>query len=423
MKPLHNHAEGHEGLLSVAQALQRLRRAVHPCGLEKKDLHAAVGRVLGVPISAPQDLPPFDASAMDGYAVRAADLREAAQGKGVELKVVGDIPAGLEPRLRLRAGTAARVMTGAMIPPGADCVVPVEWTDRPGPMAGEALPRTIRVFRSLAPGDHVRRAGSHLKAGTRVLEAGRRLGAAEVASIAAVGLGQVDVYQIPRVAIFSTGDELLEPGQPLRPGMIYDANGFGLAAAVRQAGAQPVFFGILPDARDALERLLDRILAAGVDLILSSAGVSMGARDYVRPVIEARGHLEFWRVNVRPGKPLAFGQLQGVPFLGLPGNPVSALVAFEVFVRPVLAWMGGEREPERLRVMARLEEPIHSDGRQSFLRGVVSWSEGGYRARLTGSQDSSLLTSLVQANALLIVPAGVKEVAAGQFLEAWLINS
>ena len=423
MKPLHARGDDGQGLLSVAQALERLRQAVRPLGFERVPLQEASGRVLAEEIVASHPLPPFDTSAMDGYAVRAADLAGARAGRPVDLPVVDDIAAGSHSQRPLPPGSAMRVMTGAMLPPGADAVVPVEWTDRPRPMAGQELPASIRVLRSVVPGEHVRKAGSHVRAGERVLTAGQRLGAPEVASIAALGLSEVRVHRLPRVAVFSTGDELLGPGQTLQPGKIYDANTFGLAAAVRQAGARPLIFGIVPDERRAVEACLDQVLRSRVDLILSSAGVSMGARDFVRPVLEQRGRLEFWRVNVRPGKPLAFGEVEGVPFLGLPGNPVSALVAFEVFVRPLLAWMQGQQRLGRVRVMARVQEPVRSDGRQSFLRAVVTWSRQGYQARLTGSQDSARLASLVQANALLIVPAGVEQVAPGEMLEAWLLDS
>ncbi len=408
-------------LLSVEEALERLLQRLSPVETEAVSLEGAVGRVLAEPAVASTDLPPFANAAMDGYAVRAGDVAGAGPDHPVTLKVVADVGAGLEDLPPIGAGEAARIMTGAPLPPGADAVVPVEDTSTPEAMAGTSAPSEVRVLRAVRSGDYVRPAGLDVRRGETVLAPGRRLRPADVGMLAAVGVSRPRVYRRPRVAILSTGDELVEVHEPLRPGKIRDSNSYALLAACRQAGAEAVRLGVAPDLEEAVEAKLEEA-AMGADLLLSSAGVSMGARDYVRLVLERRGELGFWRVNIRPGKPLAFGRYQDLPFLGLPGNPVSALVTFEVFVRPVLARLAGLARVERLVVRARLEEPVKSDGRESYLRAHLEWREGEYLARLAGSQDSSVLSSLVKANALVVIPAGVRSVEAGEAVEAWLLG-
>lgn len=412
-----------KALLSVQEALERLLQRLSPVDTEAVSLEAAVGRVLAEPIVAPTDLPPFANSSMDGYALRAEDVADAGPDRPVRLKVVADVGAGLEDLPSVGPGQAARIMTGAPLPPGADAVVPVEVTSTPQAMAGTTAPEEVEVLRAVRPGDYVRPAGLDVRRGETVLLPGRRLRPADVGMLAALGVPRPKVFRRPRVAILSTGDELVEVHEPLRPGKIRDSNSYSLLAACRQAGAEAVRLGVAPDREEAVEAKFEEAAAMGADLLLSSAGVSMGAHDYVRVVLERRGELGFWRVNIRPGKPLAFGRYRDLPFLGLPGNPVSALVTFEVFVRPVLARLAGLENVERLVVRARLEEPVESDGRESYLRAHLEWRDGEYVARLTGSQDSSVLSSLVKANALVVIPAGVRSVEAGEVVEAWLLGT
>jgi molybdopterin molybdotransferase len=281
----------------------------------------------------------------------------------------------------------------------------------------------IRIFKRASPGANIRPVGQDVRAGQGVMSAGTVLRPAEVGVLAALGRAQVRVHRRPVVAILSTGDELCEVGATLRPGQIRDTNSYTLAAAVEQYGGRALRLGIAHDRAQDVRAKLSSALEGSADLILSSAGVSVGAYDVVKEVVEAEGALDFWRVRMRPGKPVAFGNVRGVPFFGLPGNPVSALVSFEVFVRPAILKMGGHRQLEKPAVRAELLEPLHSDGRESYLRVVLERRAEGYVARSTGDQGSAVLTSLVKANGLLIVPEGVTEVKAGEVLPVWLLDN
>jgi molybdopterin molybdotransferase len=379
--------------------------------------------VLAQDVVATLDLPPFDNSSMDGFAVRAADTAGATPDSPRRLHVVADIPAGSQPTITLAAGEAARIMTGAPIPAGADAVVPVEDTDFDHRDAGTAAPDDVQIFKAVRSGTNRRLRGMDLQAGQVVLERGRILKPQDLGLLATLGLPGVLVYRKPRVALFSSGDELLPADAPLEEGKIRDSNSYTLAALVEETGAEVLRLGVARDRREAVQELLDRAAALHVDLILSSAGVSVGAFDFIKLVIESSGRMDFWRVNMRPGKPVAFGEYRGIPFIGLPGNPVSAFVGFEVFVRPTIGRLNGSFSGNRQAVRVRCEEQIDSDGRESYLRAYVSRDpeHGGYTARLTGHQGSGNLHSLVQANALLIIPAGVKCVPAGEEVQAWLI--
>jgi molybdopterin molybdotransferase len=409
------------GLLSVGEALQRLLKVFSPVELEELPLDQAVGRVLARPVRSSLDLPRFNNSSMDGFAVRAADVATASDTEPVVLPVMGDIPAGANVSFTLKNGHAVRIMTGAPLPQGSDAVVPVEWTDHNSRQVGTAVPHSVKLFKSVQIGDYVRPIGQDVITGETVLEAGVRLRPQEAGFLAMLGISRVGVYRMPRVAVFSSGDELLPAGADLEPGKIYDANTTMLVAQIKKYGGQAISLGVIPDRLEAVRECLDKGAATKVDLILSSAGVSVGAFDYVRPVVEENGRLDFWRVNMRPGKPVAFGNYRGIPFIGLPGNPVSAFVGFEVFVRPVLLKLSGRsRVRESLKVL--LDEPIESDGRESYLRAVVRNENGRWRARLTGHQGSGNLRSLVQANALLLVPSEVKSLPAETEIDAWLFD-
>lgn len=409
-------------LMPVSEALEKLLGYFQAVEIERIPLRQAAGRVLGEQILARVDLPPFANSSMDGFAVRADDLAGAAPEAPVALEVVEDIPAGRVPTRPVGAGQAARIMTGAPLPEGANAVIPVEETDFNYRNPGSPAPAQVRCFSPVKAGDSVRPAGMDLRAGEAALEAGVRLRPQEVGFLAMLGVSHVPVHRLPRVALLSTGDELLPVDAPLAPGKIYDANGYTLAGLVQKAGGELIELGIVPDHSEAVQRALDEAVAQSADLILSTAGVSVGAFDFVRTVVEQHGELAFWRVNMRPGKPLAFGRYRGIPYFGLPGNPVSAFVGFEVFVRPAMQRLAGQAAAERPAVRAVLAEPLESDGRESYLRAVVSNSGGRWSARLTGHQGSGNLRSFVQANALLIVPSGVKSLAIGAEVAAWLLD-
>lgn len=408
-------------LMSVAEALQKLLESLRPLPVEHVPLEQAGGRVLAEDVVSKQDLPPFDNSAMDGYAVRSQDVLTASPESPVLLRVVGDATAGRVLEGRIGHGEASRISTGAPLPDGADAVVPVEYTDKPGPMAGEPLTSTTRVLKAFGSGEHVRRVGNDVRKGSCVVKAGRRLRPQDVGMLAALGVANPAVIRIPRVAILSTGSELLSPDEPLSPGKIRDANGFALLTACRLVGAEPVHLGIVPDDLTAVVRRLDEAARMQVDLILTTAGVSMGATDCVREALLRHGTVSLWRVNMRPGKPILIGRYRGVSFMGLPGNPVSAIVTFEVFCRPALDRLGGLEETLRHRVQVRLQETFESDGRESYLRARVWMEDGEYCATPTGSQDSGVLLSLIEGNALVVLPAGVTHMEAGSVGEAWLM--
>jgi molybdopterin molybdotransferase len=355
---------------------------------------------------------------MDGFALRAEDASSASL---TTLRVVTDIPAGTSPKVTLKQGEAARITTGAQLPQGANAVIPVEDTNLNHHEVGSQIPETISFEKKINAGDYVRKHGTDIHAGEIVLKTGRLIKPQDLGLLATLGIANVTVYKKPRVALLSSGDELLDVNAPLEEGKIRDSNSYTLASLLENAGVEVIRLGVAKDSREAVTNLLDQAAEQKADLILSSAGVSVGAYDFIKEVIEANGKMDFWKVNMRPGKPLAFGEYGGINFIGLPGNPVSAFVGFEVFVRPVLEKMKGSLDGNKLIVKVRSEEEIESDGRESYLRARVQEKDGVLFAKLTGHQGSGNLLSLVQADALLIIPAGVKCVPAGQEVEAYLL--
>ncbi len=408
-------------LLSVSEARERILAKFQPVPTESLPLAECLNRVSARDISAADDLPPFDNSSMDGFAVRSADVADASPASPRRLRVVADIPAGFAPTISLSPGEAARIMTGAQMPAGADAVIPVEETDFQNRDAGSTPPQFVEIHQSIVAGVNIRLRGMDVRAGEVVLRKGRGLNPQDLGLLATVGLAQVEVHRKTRVALFSSGDELLDVNAPLEPGKIRDSNSYMLAGLVQSTGAEIIKLGVAKDNFDSVKALLDQAATLKADLILSSAGVSVGAYDYVKDALESSGKLDFWRVNMRPGKPLAFGEYKGIPFIGLPGNPVSAFVGFEVFVRAALRRLGGSDGGSRYTVRVRCEEEIRSDGRESYLRAQIREQDGILYARLTGHQGSGNLLSLVQADALLIIPAGVKCVPAGQETTAWIL--
>jgi molybdopterin molybdotransferase len=394
-------------LLNVDAAIARILEYIQPIEVEAVHLTQALGRILAEDVHSGVDLPPFANSSMDGYAVRAADLGTIP----TTLQVVLDIPAGTFPTQMLQAGEAARIMTGAPMPEGADAVIPVEDTDSEWALGG-AAPSTVEIRKGANSGANVRPVGENIAHGQIVLRKGTLLRPQDLGILASIGHAQVQVARQPKVAILTTGDELVTADEALSPGKIRDANSYLLAGLVTEYGGIPLVLPIAPDRLEAVRELFHQALAQKPDLIISSAGVSVGAADYVRTVLEELGEINFWRINLRPGKPLAFGMLHDVPFFGLPGNPVSAMVTFDVIVRPALFKMIGRTdEPETITSV--VDEDLISDGRRSYLRVTLHREDGRVIARQTGTQSSGALFSMVLADGLMIVPEGVTEVKKG----------
>ena len=301
----------------------------------------------------------------------------------------------------------------------------VEDTDFNYRETNKVAPENVKINIPIGAGENIRTRGMDIKSGHKVLFTGQRLRAQDIGLLAMLGVAIVNVYKRPRIALLSSGDELIPVERPLEPGKIRDTNSYTLAVLITDAGCEVISLGVAPDKRDAIQFLFDQAASMEADAIISSAGVSVGAFDYVKEIIESNGRLDFWRVNMRPGKPLAIGEYRGIPLIGLPGNPVSAFVGFEVFVRPALRRMAGQllttKLPDHPKVHVRLAEAVESDGRESYLRAVIDDQDGGFSAKLTGHQGSGNLLSLVQANALLIIPAGVKSLAIGAQVDAWLL--
>ncbi len=351
----------------------------------------ALERVLAEDLRAPFDVPPTDNSAVDGYAVASSDLP--AEGRR-SLAVIADLPAGSVFDRPVRSGQTVRIMTGAPMPPGLDTVAPQEDVERVGSEA--RIP-------PIAKGTNVRLRGEDVRAGDIVLQAGSLLRPQEMGLITSLGFPQVAVRRKPRVAILSTGDEVAEPGQPRKPGQIYDSNRFALRGLVEMAGGGALDLGIVPDERETLrERLLDASQAA--EIVLTSGGVSVGIYDLVKEVLQEIGGIDFWQVAMQPGRPLAVGQIGGSHFFGLPGNPVASMLTFLLFVRPALWKLAGRREwfPQQFTAVAT--EPMRKkSGRREFKRGILTFGTGGWEVRTTGPQGSGILTSMVLGNCLIVI--------------------
>ncbi len=393
---------------SVEEALDAILASARQTGVETVPLDRCAGRVpAAYQVVAAGDVPPFDNSSMDGYALRAAD----APGR---LQLLDEVRAGVALLPQVQPGSAVRIMTGAPMPPGADAVVPIEDATESG--------ETVEVP-MVESGAFVRRAGHDTRRGESVQLPAAPLGAAGIAVLASLGVGQVEVRRRPRVAILSTGDELREPGEPLDAGQIHDANGPSLAAAVGEAGGEAV---IVPHVGDDPARIEQAVTsgARDADLLVVSGGVSVGRHDHVRSVIEKLGTLDLWRIRVQPGKPLAYGSVLGVPVLGLPGNPVSALVTFELFARPLIRRMLGLTGSGRAVLPAVATERMGKDpDRRAYLRVIVSQGADGLVARSAGGQASSQLRPLAAANGLLVVPEGEPAAEPGRTYDALLLGA
>ena len=390
-------------MIPVADATARiLAQVAAPTPPEALPLVEALGQVLAEDIRAPLDVPPADNSAVDGYAVRGADL--APRGSAA-LRVVGDLPAGSVYAGTIGPGEALRIMTGAPVPSGADTVVPKELAT----VEGEC----VRLD-PVGVGANVRARGEDVRAGTLVLAHGMVLRPQELGLLASLGRRDVAVHRRPRVGLLSTGDEVVEPGAPRRPGQIYDANRFSLFGLVEQAGGRPLDLGIVPDLRAELRARLED--AAGrADVVLTSGGVSVGDYDLVKAVLAEIGGIDFWQVAMQPGRPLAVGAIRGRHFFGLPGNPVASVLCFLLFVRPALWKLAGRRDLEPLRFTATATEAMTKrPGRREFKRGILRFTARGWEVATTGPQGSGILSSVVAANCLIVLEEARADVRPGE---------
>ncbi|NNE69124.1 MAG: molybdopterin molybdotransferase MoeA [Rhodothermales bacterium] len=398
--------------ISVEEAHELIRQVLPGPIPEMVPIRDVLGRVVLEEVISKEAVPPFENSAMDGFAVRSGDL----EPDGGTLTCIGEVQAGAWPDAVVEAGSCVEIMTGAPMPMGADAVAPVEWTRREG--------SRIHIDRGLPLGRHVRPAGQDLKPGDAVLPVGARVGAAEVAALINAGYHQVTVGTRPRVAVISTGDELVPPGESLAQGQIRNSNGPSLAALVVESGARVTAQKTARDSRDHIAEVVAVALAES-DVLVFSGGVSMGKYDLVREVLEELGFLfEFWKVRQRPGKPLAFGMLGEVPVFGLPGNPVSAGVCFGQYVRPSLLRMQGVADPSRPRWKARLTDSFPKpQGLHVFARGILSSDDSGLSVRPTGPQGSNLAMSLVRANCIVHLPAAWESAPRGAQVEVEMTSN
>ncbi|WP_331452710.1 molybdotransferase-like divisome protein Glp [Streptomyces sp. SS162] len=427
---------------TVDEHLDDILASVHPLDPIELQLPDAQGCVLVEDVTVPVALPPFDNSSMDGYAVRVADVAGASEEYPAVLTVVGDVAAGGDGLPEVGPGQAARIMTGAPLPPGAEAVVPVEWTDggtgegaatsmRPAGAAPQGAGGEVRVHRPAQARAHVRARGSDVSAGDLALRAGTVLGPAQIGLLAAIGRGTVRVRPRPRVVVLSTGSELVQPGAELGPGRIYDSNSFALAAAARDAGAIAYRVGAVTDDADTLRATIEEQLVRA-DLLVTTGGVSVGAYDVVKEALSAAsdadepgGGVEFRSLAMQPGKPQGFGSVgpEHTPLLALPGNPVSSYVSFELFARPAIRALMGLADLHRPRVRARLAAggPLPSPaGKRQFLRGT--YDAGAGTVTPVGGAGSHLVAALAQADALIVVPEDTTLVEPGAEVELVLIG-
>jgi molybdopterin molybdotransferase len=399
---------------TIDEALDRILEGIRPLGSERLPVQTALGRVLAEPFHARFDLPPCANSAMDGYAVRAADLAGASEDAPVRLSVVGTVAAGALGERPLAEGEAYRIFTGAPVPPGADAVVMQERT-----RAGEG--GTVALFSAAAPGENVRPRGDDVRAGTELMAAGTVIGPAEIAALVSHARTQVQVHRRPRVAVFSTGDELVPPDGELSEGRIVDSNGYALAAACEAAGAEATLLGRAKDDPEAIGAMIDA--ASPFDMLVASGGVSVGDYDHVRPVLEEKG-LEggFWKVAMKPGKPVLFGHLRGRPVFGLPGNPVSALVTFNLFARPVLRRLAGHEDvrPPTLRAILDAPAPAAKGRTHVVWTRLTQGADGGWIATPLARQGSHRIAATLGAHGLIAV-APDTPMAPGDEAAVWVL--
>ncbi|MGZ8571887.1 MAG: molybdopterin molybdotransferase MoeA [Actinomycetota bacterium] len=412
---LHDHDSG-DGLLSVEEAREKVLSQIHVLPPIELPLTDAYGCVAANDVLSAVDLPEFPSSAMDGFAVRADDVMGATPDAPVELKVVGKALIGQRPEATVGMGEAVTIATGAPIPAGADAIVPVENT-------GSSQEDLVRVFGAAAEGAHVRPRGEDVHVGDILVPAGKRLGAPELGLLANAGVPHPLVHPRPRVIVLSTGDELITPTEDPTFGQVRDANAYTLFGALREVGAQPVLAGIV---RDDPESLKETVFSFEIqaDAYVSSGGVSVGERDVVKAAFFRRGDVEFYKVAMQPGMPQGFGLVEGKPFFGLPGNPVSVFVSFEMFVRPAMLKMMGRSHLVRPEITATLSDDIRGPkGKKQFARVEVVRGKDGWTATPTGGRGSNLISTVARANGLAVIPAGTEAAAAGSKVRVMLFRA
>ena len=401
-------------MITVEKALQSIFFNFHPLGLEKVNILDARARVIGEDVFATRNIPPADNSAMDGYAVRHIDTKGATRANPLQLKVIEEIPAGKVPRKKLKKGDASRIMTGAIIPDAADAIVRQEDTKKIG--------KTVIIYTSVKEGRDIRFAGEDVQKEELVISKGSVVSPAQIGMLASLGRSFVSVYQKPRVAIIATGDELVDIENDPPPAKIVNSNSYSLAAQVMECGAIPLILGIAKDKKSELQEKFKTALHA--DLIISSGGVSVGDFDLVKDVMGEIGNaMHFWQVAMKPGKPLAFGSIKGIPIFGLPGNSVSAMVSFEQFVRPYLLKMQGHTKIFRQTIKALSSQEIQKKkGVKHFIRAIVKKEKNQYMAAITGEQGSGILKSMVLANALIVLKENETKIKKGDPVTVQLLD-
>jgi molybdopterin molybdotransferase len=406
-------------MLSVEQARERVLSGLSALPAESIPILSALGRVLAQDVEATYDIPPYANSAMDGYAIQAADTARASKDNPARLRVVAELAAGYVCKERVTSGTAIRIMTGAPIPFGADAVVRFERT--------HLDPNHIQITQPVAVGDEVRSAGEDVHKGDIVLRRGQRLRPQDIGMLASIGKARIEVTRRPQVGVLATGDELVSIDAPLAAGKIRNSNSYSTSAQVLKYGGEPVLLGIASDKKREIRHKIRSGIEQGVDLLLVSGGVSVGDFDMVKKVLATEGEIDFWQVRMKPGKPLAFGHIlfwgKEIPVLGTPGNPVSTMISFEIFARPMILALLGAMDTEHTTVTARLADSIaFKDDRRHFLRVMLDKDEKGYVASLTGDQGSGILTSMVKADGLAIVPEEWSSVDAGTHVQVILLG-
>ncbi len=402
-------------MISVEEALERILAEISPLEACRVALPQALGLVLAEDVVAQEDMPPFANSAMDGFALLSRDSQPR-DGQPPRLRVIGEVAAGYVADRTVEEGTAIRIMTGAPVPPGADAVIQVELTRSEGPES-----EWVEILEAVPAGNNIRPAGEDMRRGQTILRRGTEIGPWEIGVLATLGWATVPVIRRPEVAILATGDEVIDIHEVLRPGKIRNSNSYLLEAAVTRAGGTPHRLGV---AHDTVESLREKFSEAmKYDLIITSGGVSVGEFDLVKNIMAEQGEINFWRINMRPGKPVAFGHIGSKPLLGLPGNPVSAAVTFELFGRPVIRKMLGHARLLRPQVDVIVEDGVSDRAmRRHYVRAHVEWRDGQFVAHTTGNQGSNITTSLLNANALVIVPEGGVEVHPGDRAKAIMLD-
>lgn len=402
-------------MITVEEARKIILKCVKPLGAVSVDLREASGRVLSEDVVASEAIPPFDNSAMDGYAVRAKDVLTGVR----TLRVVEEIPAGKVATKTLKTGQAMRIMTGAMIPEGADAVIPLEKVEVNGTQ--------VKVLKEVRVGENIRKAGGDIQPGTVLLKKGRRLLPADIGVLASLGYSKVKVAEQPRVAILSTGDELLEIGKPLEPGKIRNSNSVALSSLLKSFGAVPIDLGIAKDRKGEIEQKIILITSHQLpitNILVTIGGVSVGDYDFVQEVLKEMGmEVLFWKVSVKPGKPLLFGRLQDTLVFGLPGNPVSTMVTSELFIKPALyKMMGRDWEPNIVRATLRGKPLKRKDEREWYVTAITEYQDGRFVTTPTSGQGSSLLTSFSSANSLIIMKMDAEEYKEGDEVPAMFLE-